>query len=78
MIFEEQIVERFFLTMKECVSAAALLAVFGVSIGTLLYKVDLLRRATETWVAAAAVGPDRADVSAVPGDLRPLGASPSS
>jgi ABC-type nitrate/sulfonate/bicarbonate transport system permease component len=57
VIFEEQIVERFLLTMKECVSAAALLAVFGVSIGTLLYKVDLLRRATETWVAAAAAAP---------------------
>jgi ABC-type nitrate/sulfonate/bicarbonate transport system permease component len=57
VIFEEQIVERFLLTMKECVSAAALLAVFGVSIGTLLYKVDLLRGATETWVAAAAAAP---------------------
>jgi ABC-type nitrate/sulfonate/bicarbonate transport system permease component len=57
VIFEEQIVERFYLTMKECVSAAALLAVFGVAIGTLLYKVDLLRRATETWVAAAAAAP---------------------
>jgi ABC-type nitrate/sulfonate/bicarbonate transport system permease component len=57
VIVEEHIVERFFLTLKECVSAAALLAVFGVSIGTLLHKVDILRRATETWVAAAASAP---------------------
>jgi ABC-type nitrate/sulfonate/bicarbonate transport system permease component len=57
VILEEDIVGRFMLTMKECVSAAALLAVFGISIGTLLYKVDVLRRATETWVAAAAAAP---------------------
>ena len=57
VILEEQIIERFFLTLKECVSAAILLAIFGISIGTLLYKVDILRRATETWVAAAASAP---------------------
>ncbi|MFN3350895.1 ABC transporter permease [Pseudorhodoplanes sp.] len=57
VIMEEQIVDRFLLTMKECVSAAALLAVFGISIGTLLYKVNILRQATETWVAAAAAAP---------------------
>jgi NitT/TauT family transport system permease protein len=57
VIMEEQIFERFLLTMRECVSAAALLAVFGISIGTLLYKVNILRQATETWVAAAAAAP---------------------
>ncbi len=57
VIVEEQIFERFLLTMRECVSAAALLAVFGISIGTLLYKVNILRQATETWVAAAAAAP---------------------
>ena len=57
VILEEHIVERFFLTLQECVSAAALLAVFGISIGTLLHRVDILRRATETWVAAAAAAP---------------------
>ncbi|MET0443558.1 MAG: ABC transporter permease subunit [Pseudorhodoplanes sp.] len=57
VILEEHIVERFFLTMKECVSAAILLAIFGVSIGALLHKVDVLRRATETWVAGAAAAP---------------------
>jgi NitT/TauT family transport system permease protein len=54
VIVEEHIVDRFLLTMRECISAAALLAVFGISIGTLLYKVNILRQATETWVAAAA------------------------
>lgn len=57
VIFEEHIFERFLLTMQECVSAAILLAIFGISIGTLLHKVDILRRATETWVAAAAAAP---------------------
>lgn len=57
VIVEEDIIGRFFLTLKECVSAALLLAIFGISIGILLYKVDLLRRATETWVAAAASAP---------------------
>jgi ABC-type nitrate/sulfonate/bicarbonate transport system permease component len=57
VIVDEHIVERFLLTMHECVSAAALLAVFGISIGTLLYKVNILRQATETWVAAAAAAP---------------------
>jgi ABC-type nitrate/sulfonate/bicarbonate transport system permease component len=57
VILEENIVGRFFLTLQECVSAAALLAVFGVSLGTLLHRFDILRRATETWVAAAAAAP---------------------
>jgi ABC-type nitrate/sulfonate/bicarbonate transport system permease component len=57
VILEENIVERFFQTLKDCVSAAALLAVFGISIGTLLHRFDILRRATETWVAAAAAAP---------------------
>ncbi|HWV55646.1 ABC transporter permease, partial [Pseudorhodoplanes sp.] len=57
VIVEEQIVERFMLTMRECISAAALLAIFGISIGTLLHKFNILRQATETWVAAAAAAP---------------------
>jgi ABC-type nitrate/sulfonate/bicarbonate transport system permease component len=57
VVAEEHIGERFLLTLRECAAAAALLAVFGISIGTLLHKVDLLRRATETWVAAAAAAP---------------------
>src|SRR5262245_33178088 len=57
VILEEHVFDRFLLTLKECVAAALLLAVFGISIGTILYKVDILRRATETWVAAAAAAP---------------------
>jgi ABC-type nitrate/sulfonate/bicarbonate transport system permease component len=57
VIVEEHLFERFMLTFKECFYAALLIAVFGISIGTLLHRVDLLRRATETWVAAAAAAP---------------------
>lgn len=57
IIVEEHVLDRFLLTLKECVTAALLLAVFGISIGVLLYKVEILRRATETWVAAAAAAP---------------------
>jgi len=57
VIVEEHVFDRFLLTLKECVSAALLLAVFGISIGTILHRCDLLRRATETWVAAAAAAP---------------------
>lgn len=57
IIVEENIVGRFLLTFKECLFAAALLAVFGISIGTLLFRLELLRRATETWIAAAASAP---------------------
>lgn len=57
VIFEEQLLDRFILTFKECLYASVLLAVFGIAIGALLHKVELLRRATETWVAAAASAP---------------------
>jgi len=57
IIVEEHVFDRFLLTLQECVTAAVLLAIFGISIGAILYKVDLLRRATETWVAAAAAAP---------------------
>ena len=56
VILEEHIVERFLLTMKECVSAAALLAVFGISIGTLLYKVNILRQADANQIVERVVG----------------------
>jgi NitT/TauT family transport system permease protein len=57
VIVEEHLLERFYLTFKECFAAAVLITVVGVSIGTLLHRFDLLRRATETWVAAAASAP---------------------
>jgi NitT/TauT family transport system permease protein len=57
VIAEEHLLDRFLLTFKECVYAAALIAVVGIALGALLHRFDLLRRATETWVAAAASAP---------------------
>jgi len=57
VIVEEDIPHRFLVTMREALWATALLAVFGIGIGVLLYRVQLLRDATETWVAAMASAP---------------------
>ena len=57
VIVEEDILHRFLLTAWECFAAGVLLTVFGVTIGALLYRVQLLRRACETWVAAMASAP---------------------
>jgi len=57
VILEEHMFDRFVMTFKECLAAAALLAVFGISIGAIMHKFELLRRATETWVAAFASAP---------------------
>ncbi len=57
VIVEEDILHRFLLTAWECFAAGVLLTVFGVAIGVLLYRVQLLRQACETWVAAMASAP---------------------
>jgi len=57
VIVEEDIPHRFLVTAREALWAAALLVVFGIGIGVLLYRVQLLRAATETWVAALASAP---------------------
>lgn len=57
VILEEGIPERFMLTAGEALAAGLLLTVVGVSMGVLLYRVRLLRLATETWVAALASAP---------------------
>src|SRR3954468_3566243 len=57
VILEEDIPHRFLVTMREALWATGLLAVFGIGIGVLLYRVQLLREATETWVAATASAP---------------------
>src|SRR2546421_11240242 len=57
VIVEEDIPHRFLVTAREAFWATVLLAVIGVSIGVLLYRVKLLRDATETWVAAMASAP---------------------
>src|SRR2546421_9675211 len=57
VIVEEDIPHRFLVTAREALWATVLLAVIGVGIGVLLYRVKLLRDATETWVAAMASAP---------------------
>jgi NitT/TauT family transport system permease protein len=57
VIVEEDIPERFWLTLREAFWATVLLTVFGVGIGLLLHRVKTLRLATEAWVAAMASAP---------------------
>jgi ABC-type nitrate/sulfonate/bicarbonate transport system permease component len=57
VITEEDIAARFRLTFFEALTAGAMITVFGVLIGLLLYRVALLRQATETWIAAMASAP---------------------
>ncbi len=57
VITEEDIFGRFRLTFLEAFTAGAMITVIGVLIGLLLYRVQLLRQATETWVAAMASAP---------------------
>jgi len=57
VILEEEIPHRFLVTAREALWATLLLAVVGIGIGVLLYRVKLLRDATETWVAALASAP---------------------
>jgi NitT/TauT family transport system permease protein len=57
VIEEEGIGERFRLTFFEAFTAGVMITVVGVLAGMLLYRVDLLRRATETWIAALASAP---------------------
>lgn len=57
VIMEEDILARFRLTFLEALTAGAMITIVGVLIGLLLYRVALLRQATETWVAALASAP---------------------
>ena len=57
VITEEDIVARFRLTFLEALTAGAMITIVGVLIGLLLYRVAILRQATETWVAAMASAP---------------------
>jgi NitT/TauT family transport system permease protein len=57
VIVEEHVLQRFMLTAGEAFSASILVTVFGVAGGMLLYRYQLLRLATETWVAAVAAAP---------------------
>src|SRR5262249_61412963 len=57
VILEENVLHRFLLTASEAFSACILVTIFGVAGGVLLYRYNLLRLATETWVAAIAAAP---------------------
>jgi len=57
VIVEEDIAARFRLTFFEALAAGAMITVVGVLLGLLLFRIDILRRATETWVAAMASAP---------------------
>jgi NitT/TauT family transport system permease protein len=57
IVTEEHVLQRFWQTTTEIAWAGLLLALFGIGIGVLLYRVRLLRMACETWVAALAAAP---------------------
>jgi NitT/TauT family transport system permease protein len=57
VIVEEGIPHRFLITTGECLAAGILVSVVGIALGALLHRVHLLRRATESWVAAFASAP---------------------
>ena len=57
VITEENIAGRFRATFLEALAAGAMITVVGVLLGLLLYRVALLREATETWIAALASAP---------------------
>jgi ABC-type nitrate/sulfonate/bicarbonate transport system permease component len=57
IVAEEQVFSRFLLTCTEALAASVLLSVTGIALGVLLHRAELLRIATETWVAAMASAP---------------------
>jgi NitT/TauT family transport system permease protein len=57
VIMEEDVAGRFRLTFFEAFAAGTMITVFGVSLGLVLFRIDILRQATETWVAALASAP---------------------
>ncbi len=57
VVSEENIPQRFLMTTGEALIAGVMITVIGVGGGLLLRRWTLLRRATETWVAAMAAAP---------------------
>jgi NitT/TauT family transport system permease protein len=57
VIVEEHVLDRFVLTLTECLTAGVMLTVFGVAGGVLMHRFKLLQQACETWVAAMASAP---------------------
>lgn len=57
IIVEEDVFQRFLLTAGECLAASVMLTVVGVTLGVVMHRITLFRRACETWVAALASAP---------------------
>jgi NitT/TauT family transport system permease protein len=57
LFVEEDIVGRFQLTFSEALRAGVMITIVGIAIGIALYRFELWRRATETWIAAMASAP---------------------
>src|SRR5258707_2930780 len=57
VIVEEDIAERFRLTFFEAFTAGAMITVVGASLGFLLFRITVLRQATDTWAAALRSAP---------------------
>lgn len=57
IIVEEHVLSRFLVTAGETLVATALIAVIGVPLGILLHRAEILRRVTESWIAACAAAP---------------------
>lgn len=57
VIVEEHVVQRFMLTLGECLAAGVMLTIVGVALGVLMNRFKLFQQACETWVAALASAP---------------------
>ena len=57
VITKEHVLTRFLLTAAECLTAGAMITVFGIAGGVLMHRFKLLQQACETWVAAMASAP---------------------
>jgi len=57
IVAEENVVQRFWQTTQEVMWASLVIALIGISLGALLYRVRILRMACESWVGALAAAP---------------------
>ena len=57
IVVEENVLHRFWQTTQEIIGASVLLAAVGIPLGVVLHRVQTLRLACETWVAAFAAAP---------------------
>jgi NitT/TauT family transport system permease protein len=57
IVVDEHVLQRFWQTTQEVLWASLLLAIVGIALGAVLYRVRLLRQACESWVGALAAAP---------------------